>query len=132
MIIKIVFLLVIIIAVIGIIGNFSPIGIMSGSAQSLYASITTAALAGELDEIRDVVNEFLILREIRNTDEAEILALKLDKRINDLELVKMYCDQKISTFDLANEKNPYKKLQQICPTLKDLPISKAAQYFRMI
>ena len=125
-------LFVIVVAIIGVVGNISPIGIMSGSAQSLYASVTTATFTGELSEISDLVDDFLILREIRYTDDAETFAEKLDQRINNLELVKMHCAQKISTLDLAYEKNPYKKLQQLCPTLEDLSLSKAAQLFRLI
>jgi len=125
-------LFVIVVAIIGVVGNISPIGIMSGSAQSLYASVTTATFTGELSEIRDLVDDFLILREIRYSDDAETFAEKLDQRINNLELVKMHCAQKISTLDLAYEKNPYKKLQQLCPTLEDLSLTKAAQLFRLI
>ena len=125
-------LFVIVVAIIGVVGNISPIGIMSGSAQSLYASVTTATFTGELSEISELVDDFLILREIRYTDDAETFAEKLDQRINNLELVKMHCAQKISTLDLAYEKNPYKKLQQLCPTLEDLSLSKAAQLFRLI
>jgi len=125
-------LFVIVVAIIGVVGNMSPIGIMSGSAQSLYASVTTATFTGELSEIRDLVDDFLILREIRYSDDAETFAEKLDQRINNLELVKMHCAQKISTLDLAYEKNPYKKLQQLCPTLEDLSLTKAAQLFRLI
>jgi len=132
MILKIILLVGIVVAIIGVVGNLSPIGIMSGSAQSLYASVTTATFTGELSEIRDLLDDFLILREIRYTDDAETLAEKLDMRINNLELVKMHCTQKISTLDLAYEKNPYKKLQQLCPTLEDLSLSKAAQLFRLI
>jgi len=125
-------LFVIVVAIIGVVGNISPIGIMSGSVQSLYASVTTATFTGELSEIRDLVDDFLILREIRYSDDAETFAEKLDQRINNLELVKMHCAQKISTLDLAYEKNPYKKLQQLCPTLEDLSLTKAAQLFRLI
>ena len=132
MILKIILLFVIVVAIIGVVGNMSPIGIMSGSAQSLYASVTTATFTGELSEIRDLLDDFLILREIRYSDDAETFAEKLDQRINNLELVKMHCTQKISTLDLAYEKNPYKKLQQLCPTLEDLSLSKAAQLFRLI
>jgi len=132
MILKIILLFVIVVAIIGVVGNMSPIGIMSGSAQSLYASVTTATFTGELSEIRDLLDDFLVLREIRYSDDAETLAEKLDMRINNLELVKMHCTQKISTLDLAYEKNPYKKLQQLCPTLEDLSLSKAAQLFRLI
>jgi len=132
MIFKIVLFLAIVIAIFGIFGNFSPIAVMTGSAQSLYASVTTAALAGELIEIRDIVNGFLVLREIRYSEEAEILAMELDQKINNLQLVKMHCNEEIITLDLAYEKNPYEKIQQLCPSLKNLSLTKAAQLFRLI
>ena len=89
-------------------------------------------LAGELNEIRDIVNGFLVLREIRYSEEAEILAMELDQKINNLQLVKMHCNEEIITLDLAYEKNPYEKIQQLCPALKNLSLSKAAQFFRLI
>ena len=89
-------------------------------------------MAGELNEIRDIVNGFLVLREIRYSEEAEILAMELDQKINNLQLVKMHCNEEIITLDLAYEKNPYEKIQQLCPSLKDLSLTKAAQLFRLI
>jgi hypothetical protein len=132
MVLKLVIFLIIGLVLIGIFGNFSPVATMTGSVQSLYTSVTTAALAGELTEIRNVINEFLVLRQIRSSDEGELLAEELDHRINNLQLVKMHCNEKISTLDLAYEKNPYEKIQQLCPTLKNLSFSKAAQLFRLI
>jgi len=132
MIFKIVIFLIIVIGVIGILGNYSPVATMTGSAQSLYTSMTAAVFAGEINEIRDIANDFLILMEIRSTDEAETLAKELDHRINNLQLVKMHCEEEISTLDLVYEKDPYKKLQEICPSLDSLSLSKAAQLFRLI
>ena len=132
MVLKLVIFLIIGLVLIGIFVNFSPAATMAGSAQSLYTSVTTAAFAGELTEIRDVVNEFLVLRHIRSSDKGEVLAEELDHRINNLQLVKMHCNEKISTLDLAYEKNPYEKIQELCPTLKNLSFSKAAQLFRLI
>ena len=129
---KIILFFVIVIGVMVILGNYSPVATMTGSAQSLYTSMTTALLAGEINEIRDIVNEVLILREIRFTDEAETLAIELDQRINNLDLVKMHCEEEISTLDLVYEKDPYKKLQEICPPLNSLSLSKAAELFRLI
>ena len=64
--------------------------------------------------------------------EAEEFAKKLDERVNSLGLVKMYCQQRISTLELAFEKNPYEKVQQICPTLKNISFGKAVELFRLI
>jgi len=129
---KIILFFVIVIGVMVILGNYSPVATMTGSAQSLYTSMTTVVLAGEINEIRDIVNEFLILMEIRSTDEAETLAKELDHRINNLQLVKMHCEEEISSLDLVYEIDPYKKLQEICPPLNSLSLSKAAQLFRLI
>jgi len=51
---------------------------------------------------------------------------------NNLQLVKMFCNEEISTLELVFENNPYKKLQQICPELKNLSLPKAAQLFSQI
>ena len=65
----------------------------------------------------------------RSRPDAKLKATELDDRINSLEIVKNFCNQKISTLDLALENDPYGKLQQICPVLKNLQFSKAAQLF---
>ena len=132
MVLKVILVAVIIIAFIGIIGNFAPQASLNGALQNLQTSAVTLVYAGEFDEIRNAVNDFIRLRTIRGTSDAEVFADKLDQRLNNLQLVKMYCSQKISTLDLANEKNPYIKLQEICPSLKDISFSKAAQLFRLI
>ena len=132
MVMKIILVAVVIIAFIGIIGNFAPQASLNGAIQNLQISVVTLAYAGEFEEIQMGVNDFLKLRTIRGTSDAEVFADKLDQRLNNLELVKIYCSQKISTLDLANEKNPYLKLQEICPSLKDISFSKAAQLFRLI
>ena len=76
--------------------------------------------------------DFLKLRNIRSTSEGEALAARLDQRLNNLQLVKIYCEQKISTLELAFEINPYQTLQQICPSLQEISLSKAAELFRLI
>lgn len=43
--------------------------------------------------------------------ESEKFAEKLDERVNNLGLVKMYCPQGISTLELTFEQNPYEKVQ---------------------
>ena len=112
--------------------NIAPHADMNSTIQSLQTSITTIAYAGEFDEIKIAVDEFMYLRTIRGTEEGKALAEKIDERLNNLELVKMYCDEEISTLKLVNENNPYEKIQQVCPKLKDLSLSKAAQLFRLI
>ena len=105
---------------------------MLGIVQTLPAPLVTVAYAGEINQISSLVDEFIELRENRNSKNADKMAEKLDKKINNLQLVKMFCNEEISTLDLVFEKNPYKKLQKICPELKNLSMSKAAQLFSQI
>ena len=129
---RIILVAIIAVAAIGIYGNFSPQGSMTTTFQNLQTSMTTMVYAGEFDDIKKSLDEFLYLRTIRGTDDGKLLAEKIDQRLNNLELVKIYCDEEISTLELVNERNPYEKLQEICPKLESLSISKAAQLFRLI
>lgn len=129
---RIIFIVIIIVAAIGIYGNMSTQGNMTATFQNLQTSMTTIAYAGEFDAIKTSVEEFMLLRTIYGTEDGKLLAAKLDDRLNNLELVKIYCDQEISTLELVKERNPYKKLQEICPKLESLSTSKAAQLFRFI
>ena len=129
---RIVMIVLFSLVIIAVYGNFSPQGNMETTFSNLQTSMTTIAYAGELNEIRSVVDEFIVLMKIRGTDEGKLLALELDEKINNLELVKMSCNQKISTLELAFEINPYEKIQQICPALKKISLSKAVELFRLI
>jgi len=132
MIFRLILIAVVVIAFIGIVSNFASQASMNGAIQNLQTSIVTLTYAGEFQEIREAVNDFLKLRNIRSTSEGEALATNLDQRLNDLELVKIYCEKKISTLELAFEINPYQKLQELCPSLKEISLSKAAELFRLI
>ena len=132
MVFRLILLAVIVISLVGIFGGLVPSANMASLLQNLPAPVLTFAYAGEINQISLLVDEFLELRKNRNSDNAEELAEKLDKKINNLQLVKMYCDEEISTLDLAFMENPYNKLQKICPELKKLSFSKAAQLFRQI
>ena len=132
MVLRLVLLVVIVIGLVGIFGGLIPSSNMMGLLQNLPAPVLTVAYAGEINQISSLVEEFLELRNNRNTDNAKELAENLDKKINNLQLVKMYCNEEISTLDLAFIENPYNKLQKICPELKKLSFSKAAQLFRQI
>ncbi len=129
---RIILIVIIVVVAIGIYGNLSPQGSMSTTFQNLQTSLTTIAYAGEFDAIKTSVDEFMLLRTIHGTEDGKLLAVKLDDRLNNLELVKIYCDEEISTLELVKERNPYKKLQEICPKLESLSTSKAAQLFRFI
>lgn len=132
MVLRLIFIAVVVIAFIGIIANFAPLASMNGTIQNLQTSVLTLTYAGEFNEIRESVNDFLKLRNIRSTSEGEALAVSLDQRLNNLQLVKIYCEQKISTLDLAFEIDPYQKLQELCPSLQEISLSKAAELFRLI
>ncbi len=129
---KIILIAIFVVAAIGIYGNMSPQGNMETTFQNIQTSMTTMVYAGEFDDIKKSLDEFLYLRTISGTDEGKLLAEKIDQRLNNLELVKIYCNEEISTLELANQRNPYKKLQEICPKLESLSLSKAAQLFRLI
>jgi len=132
MVLRIVLFLIIGFAVFGIANTFLHQGTMTSTVQNLKSSIEMIAYADELDEISKVVDEFLVLRTIRETEDGKELAAKIDERINNLDLVKMYCSQRISTLELAYENDPYEKLQQLCPSLKSVSLAKAVELFRLI
>lgn len=97
--------------------------------ETLHTSTALIPYVGELSEIRVLVNDFLDLRESRNSPDIKVKAMELDGKINNLELVRKYCNQKISTLELAFENDPYAKLQQMCPALKKVSFSRATQLF---
>jgi len=132
MVMRVVLLAIVLFAVVGIVVSISSSAMMAEIFQIIPTPILTVAYAGELNEISSLLEDFIELRQNRNSDNAKELADKLDVRINDLGLVQIYCDEKISTLELAFEKNPYQKLQQICPALKDLTLSKAEELYRQI
>ena len=131
MVMRLVAIVLIAVALVGVFGNLSQ-GNLASTFSNIQTSVTTVAYAGEFEEIKTAVNEFMHLRTIRGTDDAKLFAERLDEKLNNLELVKIYCDEEISTLELVYERNPYEKLQDICPKLEELSISKAAQLFSLI
>ena len=129
---RIILLIIVIVALVAIFGNLTSQAEMSKTVQNIQASVVTIAYSGEFVEIQQIVNEFVQLKEMGSSIEAEKFAEKLDERVNSLGLVKMYCKQGISTLELAFEKDPYEKVQQICPALKNISFAKAVELFRMI
>ena len=125
-------MLVIVVALVVIFTNLAPQADMNSTIQRLQNSVTTVAYVGEFEQIRAAVDEFMVLRTIRDTPDGNDLAAKLDQKINNLQLVKIYCSQEISTMELVYENNPYKKLQEICPALKDVSFAKAVNLFELI
>ena len=132
MALRLILLVVVVLALAGIFASLSSPGDMMGMLQHVPKPILTIAYAGEINEINSIVDDFIELRKNRNTEKAIELANDLDQRINDLGIVKSYCNEEISSLELAFEKNPYKKLQKICPALKDISLSKAAQLYGQI
>jgi hypothetical protein len=132
MIPRIVLLGVIAFAAFGIADAFLYKGTVASTVQSVKSSIEMIAYTDEIGEIPNVVDEFLYLRTIRGTEDGNELAAKMDEKINNLDLVKTYCNQRISTMELAYESDPYEKLQQLCPSLNGVSFSKAAELFRLI
>jgi hypothetical protein len=122
---------VVIVGLVAILGGLVPSATM-GIFQSIPVTVGSVVYAGEINEIKSLVDDFIKLRNNRHSDSADEVAQKLDKRINNLGLVKQYCNEKISSLQFAFEKNPYTKLQKICPSLKDLSLTNAAQLFRQI
>ena len=129
---RLVLLAIVAVAFVAIFATLMPNASMMGLFQTLPAPILTVAYAGEINQLSTLFEEFLELRENRNSAKAKELADNLDVKINNLQLVKMFCNEEISSLELASLKNPYKKLQTICPELKNLSLSKAAQLFSQI
>lgn len=132
MVMRLILLVIVVVAIVGILASFAPSAVMMGIFQYIPTPILTVAYAGEINQLSSLVDDFIELRNNRNSDNAKELAEDLDQRINNLGIVKVYCNEQVSTLELAFEKNPYKKLQKICPALKDLSLSKAAQFYGQI
>jgi len=116
-------------ALVALLISLSPDGDLNSTIISVQTTVTTIAYVGEINEIQKAVEEFMVLRTIHDKEERQLFASKIDERLNKLQLVKIYCDKEISTLELVNQKSPYTKLQEICPAIKNIPFSKAAQLF---
>lgn len=126
-----VILLLIIIAVLitAYLNSFTTQAQLGSIIETLHTSSAFIPYVGELSEIRVLVNDFLELRKSPNSPDTKIKAAELDSKINNLDIVRKYCNQKISTLELAFENDPYAKLQQMCPALKKVSFPRAAQLF---
>ena len=132
MALRLVLLVIVVVGLVAIFGGLIPNASMTGIFQTLPTSILTVAYAGEINQLNSLVEEFLELRQNRNSANAQEMAENLDEKINNLQLVKMYCNEEISTLELVFMKNPYNKLQKICPELKNISLLKAAELFSQI
>ncbi len=131
MVFRLILLVVVVVGLVVIFGGLIPNASM-GLFQSLPVPILTVAYAGEINQLSPLLEEFLELRQHKNSANAQEMAEKLDEKINNLQLVKLFCNEEISTLELVFMKNPYNKLQNICPELKNVSLSKAAGLFRQI
>ena len=129
---RLVLLVIVAVGLVAIFGGLIPNASMMGLLQTLPAPVLTVAYAGEINQLSPLLEEFLELRQNRNSANAQEMAEKLDTKINNLQLVKMFCNEEISTLKLVFMKNPYNKLQEICPELKNVSLPKAAQLFSQI
>lgn len=125
-------MLIIVVVFVVIITNISPQADMNSTIQRFQNSVTTIAYAGEIEQIRTAVDEFMVLRTMSDGSDKNDFAEKLDEIINNLQLVKTYCSKEISTLELADENNPYKKLQEFCPALNDVSFTRAVNLFELI
>lgn len=130
--IRIVWIIIVIVALVGFFSNPWSQAQMDHALENLQFSFGVMANAAEIQEIRIAVNEFMELRKIRHTPEAEVKASNLDERINNLKLVNEHCKEKISTLELAFAGNPYNKLQENCSILSGVSSSKAVQLWSRV
>lgn len=105
--------------------NATSEGVMSPSDDKEISSFDLIYGAQDIPKIKYIVDEFLELREIRNTPQADSKAQQLDLEINQLVLVEKYCDEIPSSLYLAHASNPYKELQEMCPSLSSIDFSQA-------
>lgn len=129
---RIILLLLVVVAFVVIFTNIAPQADMNSTIQRVQNSVTTVAYAGEFEQIRAAVDEFMVLRSMQEGHAKNDYAVKLDEKINNLQLVKTYCSEEISTLELTHENNPYKKLQELCPALNDVSFTKAVNLFELI
>ena len=132
MVLRLVLLVAVVVGLVAFFGGLIPNASMAGLFQTLPAPVIGVAYAGEINQISSLVEEFMELRENVHSAKSQEMAEKLDAKINNLQLVKMFCDEEISSLELAKQKNPYVKLQKICPELKNISFGKAVQLFRQI
>lgn len=123
-------LVVIIVLSITVFAQTSSSGMMNSSNDQNISSFDLIYGLQDIHRIQYIIDEFLELRKIRDTAQAEIKAQELDVEISQLVLVEKYCIEKPSSLYLAHSPNPYEELQNICPKLKYLEFSKAVSIWK--
>ena len=92
--------------------------------EKLRISYTILANQDELNQIRYFLSDF---RDMQKMDYEDKLwrSQELDRKINDMYVVKQACPEPIKTLELSESSHPYKTLQEKCPALKGLPLEDA-------
>lgn len=108
----------------------SSTGMMNPSSDESASSLDLIYGAQDIPKIKHIVDEFLELRKMKNTPQAETRAHELDLEIEQLVLVEKYCTEKPSSLHLAHSSNPYEDLQGICPKLNSLEFSRAVSIWQ--
>jgi len=108
----------------------SSIGMMNPASYDNISSFDLVYGLQDIPKIKHIVDEFLELRKIKNTLQAEARAQELDLEIGQLVLVEKYCIEKPSSLYLAHSLNPYEELQEICPKLNSLEFSSAVSIWK--
>ena len=104
--------------------------VMSPSETKEFSSFDIIYGAQDLPKIKYIVDEFMELRKISDTQQAQTKANELDLEINQLVLVDKYCTKSPSSLYLAQSPNPYEKLQEICPALNSIEFSEAISIWK--
>lgn len=101
------------------------------TATMLDSSIQIMSNSGQIQEIREIVYEFLELRSIKNQDELHMRASLLDEKIRNVDLISQNCEKPISTIELIQSKDPYQLLQSKCSKLGQISFSKAYEVWKI-
>jgi hypothetical protein len=102
------------------------------TSNSVINAVSVLENPQEIGKIKQIVEEFISLKNQRETPQTIQKFNELDERINDLTLVQKYCDQKISSRDLVKKSNPYQSLQETCPSLKSVDFSQAIKLWETL
>ena len=90
--------------------------------DAINAGIQKAKDTGEVVVALSYIDQFNDIRKISNLDEQRIQAVQLDTKINDLNIVKKNCEQKIITLDVINSNSTYlESIEKVCSGVRNVP-----------
>ena len=92
--------------------------------EKLRVSYTILANQDELNQIRYFLSDFRSMQKM-DYDDKVWRSQELDRKINEMYVVKQACPEPIQTLELSESSHPYKTLQEKCPALKGLPLEDA-------